>query len=84
MKFILEKCEGHICVKDKNGKEISKWSNAAIEELGGVDKIIGRAKMLYPNLEVSVVDENPAPTPVPPPPAPEPAPVPPPEPSPGN
>ena len=71
MKYTLEKCDGHVCVKDKNGKELSKWSNKVVTELGGLDKIVERAKKAFPNLEVTVTEEAPAPTP-----APEPSPAP--------
>ena len=83
MKYILEKCEGHVCVKDKNGKEISKWSNVVLEKMGGLEKIVERYKKSFPKLEVEIVNEAPEPQPAPVP-EPQPAPVPEPQPAPGN
>ena len=57
LKYTLEKCEGHVCVKTKDGVEISKWKNEAIEYLGGFDKVVARAKKLFPNLEVTITEE---------------------------
>jgi hypothetical protein len=63
MKYILEKCQGHVCVKDKNGVELSKWKNEAIDFFGGFDKVVARAKKLFPNLEVTITEEEKEPEP---------------------
>jgi len=58
MKYKLEKCEGHVCIKDQNGKELSKWKNEAIEFMGGFDKVVQRAKKLFPNIEITITEEK--------------------------
>ncbi len=65
MKYTLEKCDGHVCVKDKDGKEISKWTDAVINEMGGFDKVVARAKKLFPKLEITVTEKSPQPAPEP-------------------
>lgn len=77
MKITLEKCGTHVCVKDKDGKEMSKWGNEGLDEFGGFDKILARLKKEFPKAEITVTQENPAPSPSPTPaPSPEPAPAP--------
>lgn len=65
MKYTLEQCEGHVCVKDKDGNELSKWSNEVVAEIGGIEKVVARAKKFYPNLEVEITVETPTPSPSP-------------------
>jgi hypothetical protein len=57
MKYKLEKCDGHVCLKDQNDKEISKWKNEAIEYLGGFDKVVQRVKKLFPKIELTITEE---------------------------
>lgn len=57
MHITIEKCEGHICIKDKNGNELSKWKNESVDFFGGFDKVLDRAKKMFPNVELTVIEE---------------------------
>jgi len=87
MKYILKKTENNVAVCDKDGNQISKWNLEELMKVGGLDKIIERAKKLYPNIEIDLQSDSPAPAPAPAPapePTPEPAPSPAPEPAPAT
>jgi hypothetical protein len=68
MKYTLEKCEGHICIKTENGIEISKWKDESIERLGGLEKILDRinrmseglvsANKIKKNIEINIVEKT--------------------------